>query len=658
MTSTESTTDSRAEPATNQTPTRPIALIPERATPDGPVTTRRLRRTAAGYGALALAGAVLARRSKTTRAANLATGLVAPGAGYLTAGKPGRFLATQAGFAGALGLWLGSGNVLAPIGVWAGTALAGLRHDVVRPRAAKAVQASAVAALLAGTRLRKRAFHKGVHLRNQRNAYLRELGASDRSPRSVPAAPVTQAPEVPELTEDQLAIARFALDRALQPVAEFNGYDKIEQFQTSSIRYQVTVNGSALTALQYAHTPAFHGYLSQAQRNTIAKWQERICWAFWSKESLWGHLRYNPDPIPRDDIMVSGWLGFLIAGYTTTTLDQRYTAPGSISFRHPRGMRYDYDLHSLTEVLARNFTASPYGLFPCEPNWIYALCNGFGVLPLPIHDRLYDTDYARRVLPAFRKGFENEFLTVDGRTIGLRSKWTGLTVPAMTSVLSDASVIWQLYPIFPDIARRQWAILREEFISLDADGGLNAKLAGWDNIDTGNYRRSNVSALLWLQAAATELGDTEVARAAATTIGRDAEPVTQDGVKRYAAVSAQSNLGLLLAATGRPDAHYDRVNTGLPKPWATGPILEQAPYPDVLVARAVTDGVALDLVLRPGTVPGRRRLGLTRLRPGGRYRVTGAVEREITADQLGRTTLHVDLDQRRAIAVQPATQTR
>ncbi|WP_197522088.1 hypothetical protein, partial [Mycobacterium gordonae] len=47
-----------------------------------------------------------------------------------------------------------------------------------------------------------------------------------------------------------------------------------------------------MTGPEYA--PAFHGYLNVAQRNLIAKWQERVCWAYWSKESLWGHLRYNP----------------------------------------------------------------------------------------------------------------------------------------------------------------------------------------------------------------------------------------------------------------------------------------------------------------------------------------------------------------------------
>jgi hypothetical protein len=292
-----------------------------------------------------------------------------------------------------------------------------------------------------------------------------------------------------ELSADELALARFAFDRALQPLDRFEGFDQIEQFQTSSVRYQLTTMGHALSGLQYAHTPAFHGYLSEAQRNLIEKWQERICWAYWAKESVWGHLRYNPDPVPRDNIMLTGWLGYQLASYVANTGDTRYSEPGSITFKHPSGQEYRYDLHSLTQALVDNFERSDFTLYPCEPNWIYALCNGYGVLPLPIHDRLFGTDYCGRVLPAFRRGFEQEFLSVDGRTIGIRSSLTGLTIPAMTSILSDAAVIWQLNPVFPDLARGLWEVLRNEWITIPSSGPVEIEMRGWDKIDVGNYKR-------------------------------------------------------------------------------------------------------------------------------------------------------------------------
>jgi hypothetical protein len=631
----------------------PPALIPERHSPDGPVTTKRLRRTVIGYLALAVAGTAIARRAGGRRTVNLGVGLIAPGAGYLSAGKPGRFLASVAGFAASLVMWLGSGNVLAPITVWLGTAVGALRHDVRKPTVKVMAPLASATAVFGAVAMRRRAFNNALKRRSRRNEFLQTLRATNNAT-TVSFKPRQTTPMVPELSADQLASVRFALDRALQPVSQFEGYDKIEQFQTSSIRYQVAVNGYCLTAVQYAHTPAFHGYLSLAQRNTIAKWQERVCWAFWSKESMWGHLRYNPDPIPRDDIMVSGWLGNQIAGYTAVTRDHRYTESGSISFQHPRGMRYEYDLHSLTEILTRNFAASEFGLFPCEPNWIYALCNGFGILPLPIHDRLYGTDYAERIMPGFRQGFENEFLSTDGRTVGIRSKWTGLSIPAMTSILSDASVIWQIHPVMPDIARRQWEILKHDMLRLHSDGRLDVKLSGWDLIDTGNYRRSGVSALLWLQTAATELGDTEIAAAAGGRLAEEGQAVTEGGVRRLAKGSAQANLGWVMSNCGRANAHYDRVNYGIPDAWARGPILDEADYPQVLVARAVTDGDAIDLVLHPGDCGGRRRLGFARLRPGAAYTVRGGVERRIVAGADGTAAAHVDLDGRRELQLTPA----
>ncbi|MDT5348927.1 MAG: hypothetical protein QOH91_2214 [Mycobacterium sp.] len=633
-----------------------IALIPERDRPDGPVTTRRLRRTVAVYGALAAAGTAIAITAGRRPIANMGVGLIAPGAGYLSAGKPLSYALTQPAFLASLGLWLGSGNVLAPLTIWGGTAAASSRHGV-RWRAARAVvPGAAAAALTAALRIRERGFRQAVKRRDQRNAHLRELGATTAQPAS-PARPVSAAsPEVGELSADQLALQRYILDRSLQPVGEFAGFDRIEQFQTSSIRYQVTCAGLALAAAQYDYTPAFSGYVNVAQQNLIAKWQERVCWAYWAKESMWGHLRYNPNPVPKDNIMLTGWLGYQLASYMSNTHDARYLSKGSVTFAHPRGRRFEYDFGSITEALLLNFQRSEFTLYPCEPNWIYALCNGFGILPLPIHDRLYGTDYTERILPSFRRGFENEFLSADGRTIGIRSAWTGLTVPAMTSVISDASVIWQLAPLVPDIARRQYEILRHEWVRLNSDGTLSLDLSGWDKIDTGNYRRSNISALLWMRAAAAELGDSEVAAAAQLSIDQEAPPTVEDGVRYHPGVSAQGTCGLFLASTARKDSHFNRVNRGMPEQWLNGPILADADYPEVLVARAVTDGAALDLVLRPGADMARQTLTIGRLRAGQRYRTPGAVDAEVTADAHGNAYVQVDLEDRHEVRIVPANQ--
>ncbi|HEY3188529.1 MAG TPA: hypothetical protein VGJ70_13705, partial [Solirubrobacteraceae bacterium] len=632
-------------------PAARVALIPERARPDGPVTTTRLRRTVAAYAGAVAAGVALTRAAGPRPLANAGIGLAAPGAGFLGAKRPGAFAATQGAFGLSLVAWLGSGNILAPITTWLGSAALSARRGQ-RPAgrlARAAVPAAAAAAVAVAWAARERSHRSALERRERRNAHLREVAAREpATPRRLPASEVG-----PELTPDELALARFAFDRALQPVDEWRGFDLIEQFQTSSVRYQITTMGLALTSLQYARTPAFHGYLSQAQRNLIDKWQERVCWAYWAKESTWGHLRYNPDPVPRDNIMLTGWLGYQIASYVSNTGDTRYSEPGAITFRHPRGQEYRYDLHSITRALVENFERSDFCLYPCEPNWIYALCNGYGVLPLPMHDRMFGTDYAERVLPAFRRGFEQEFLSTDGRTIGIRSSMTGLTVPAMTSILSDACVIWQLAPVFPDLARGLWETVRNEWVRLPEQGPVQIEMRGWDKIDTGNYKRVPATALAAITWAAKEMGDTELAGRLLADVDATLDPVTEDGVRRYRRASTLSNAALLGAAVAGPHTHRQRVARGTPQAWQIGPILDECSYPEVLVARAVSDGQDLQLVLRPGAGAGRQSITIADLLPEQTYDVRGASGDELVAGPDGRATLDVDLRDRVELTISP-----
>jgi hypothetical protein len=66
----------------------------------------------------------------------------------------------------------------------------------------------------------------------------------------------------------------------------------------------------------------------------------------------------------------------------------------------------------------------------------------------------------------------------------------------------------------------------------------------------------------------------------------------------------------------------------------------------VLVARAVSDGRALEAVLYPGNHQGRQSLGLSQLRPGSRYRCEQSVAGEVIADATGHARVMVDLDGR------------
>ncbi len=110
-----------------------------------------------------------------------------------------------------------------------------------------------------------------------------------------------------------------------------------------------------------------------------------------------------------------------------------------------------------------------------------------------------------------------------------------------------------------------------------------------------------------------------------------------------------------LGRFGRPDGWYDLFARGNDSAWDEGPRLADVAYPDVLVARAVSDGQALDLVLRPGAAGSRQPLHLERLRPHGRYRLeaTGHDTETIEAAEEGTSTVHVDLHDRTEVRLTP-----
>jgi hypothetical protein len=357
-------------------------------------------------------------------------------------------------------------------------------------------------------------------------------------------------------------------------------------------------------------------------------------------------------PATRDNVMYSGWYAAMIGMHASNTGDDAYDRPGSIVLRHPSGREFVYDWPGIVEILADNYVRAPFTLFPCEPNWIYVFCNNFGAIGVRLHDRLRGSDYWSRIAPHYRRSLEQEFMTVDGRVLVIRSALTGLTIPSPTSTGSDAMAAFYGHAIFPDLARRSWEIVRREMLHVDA-GGARLDQRGFDRFDTGNYRRSNATTLTAVMAAAIEMGDAEAHDAVRARFMADHPPVMDAGVLHHPGVSTQVHSVAFCSRAGRTNAIHDLVAEGLPAAWREGPLLENVEYPDVLVAKAVSDGAALDLTLLPGRDPGRHTLGLSQLRPGTRYRCEGTVEPAVGADAEGRTTVTVELAGRRAVRVQP-----
>src|SRR5262245_49801178 len=175
-------------------------------------------------------------------------------------------------------------------------------------------------------------------------------------------------------------------------------------------------------------------------------------------------------------------------------------APASV------GKSYEYDFGALIEALDRELRKSAFGLVACEPNWIYPLCNTIGGAAMKAHDRMLRQDRWSAHEAAFRRCLEHEFIDLPGRFVPCRSSYSGFALPMIGGAQPQAMPSFFLNATMPDVALRQWLLLRRELLQ---DGKL--RRAQFWAVDTGNYRFSRASAYAGTAMAAVELGDGEVA---------------------------------------------------------------------------------------------------------------------------------------------------
>ena len=623
------------------------SLVPERSHPNGPVTRARLRRTFGGITCAWLLGALPLLLDASPGLKAFGIGLFLPGGGFVYTSDPLFAALSLALFLlSVFGMWL-LGPVLIPPAVWIGAAaLASARTGSGTWDAAEVVVPVAVGVvLLTWFAAQQIVFRRRRQRGRQLNEHLSKV--------SFPISSAPASPPVTESTPDDLASLRYALDLGLQPLEDWDGFKTYDQFRESALRYQLQFLQYAVAMSQYTRTPAFTGYLAEAQRNAIEKMLDPRVWSYWRWENLWGNLRWDPDPVRRDNVMLSGYWAVMVGLYEAMTGDRRYHEPGSLTFRNGADEVYPYDFPALARLMRENMLGSPFCMFPCEPSWIYPFCNSYALNTVVLHDRLTGAGAAADVVEGFRRGFEQEFVTPDGRIVGIHNGRFGFHIPSTVTV-SDAVLSFWLNPALPDISQRLWWVMRQTTVRPPGSRELFPAQRQWDYIDPGNYRLgkdtfSKGAVLL----AAREVGDDEVADEVAAAIDAQ-EPVEErDGVRRHPGASVYGNVQHILARFTRHNAMREMVAFDLPEAWRRGPLLAEAAYPDVLVAKAVSDGSALDLVLRPGRGPTRTRLALDRLEPGGSYEVSGGLQDRIVADEHGRALLDVELSDRVEVRVAP-----
>lgn len=580
-------------------------------------------------------------------------GLWFPGAGFLALG-PWGWLATILTlllFAGALIAWFGAGMVVAPVLVWLLSALVAGAAAPMEPWAPAPYIAGGLtfAAYLVSRFRAARRDAADIATRDRRNTFLPGAIERLRAERSdVPA------PGARELDENQLQHLRYAFDRALQPVESFGGFDKRDQFQTAATRYQINTLAYAIGLAQCHYTPNFHGYASLAQRNLIEKYLQKPVWDYWAWETMWGHLNFsNHDPVGRDNVMLTGFFGIQVGLYVSNTGDRRYMEEDGLNFRDHDRVVYSHSLQDLSHSILENFQRSSFCLYPCEPNWIYPICNHYGMTTVTLVDRLCGTAHGPAMLPRWLHMLETELSDRKGTPVPLRSSLTGWIPPFPAT---DGMYVPFANCFMPERAERLWATVRTELdalVTIDPEGDRRFAFPG-QGIDFGNYRKGHTMAYAQFCQAAREMGDDTFAtmceRAARAAGGFE----VVDGVARYSTASNLANAHAALAAVNRRDDFQAAITKGPAATAMTGPLLTEAAYPHVLVAKAVSrSGRDLELVLRSGRAPGPQPIVIERLEANATYVLAGDLQGELTADGQGRAALTVPLNGRTAFRLAP-----
>jgi len=351
--------------------------------------------------------------------------------------------------------------------------------------------------------------------------------------------------------------------------------------------------------------------------------------------------------------MVSGYILQAASVYESNTGDKRYSKDGAFEFQITDTAKFKYDLGSVAKAVYRNMDENPYCLYPCEPNWVYTICNFVGISGLVISDRLLGNNYAQQLKDRFLSSLEREFTRPDGTIEPIRSELTGFVIPGLAGTISDAAIAILGAAYMPHIAHRNWAIIKEEHIRYDENGKLQlVHLTGADKLDPGNYKGGEGCIRASVAHSAAEYGDDKIRQDLLHQLEEEFHPVfeTKSGALRYKGLST---LGTTLALKARLSRYQDwrkMILEGPPPNVFKGPILDAVPFPDVLVAKAYSqDGQSIDLVFYPGAKPGTFTLGFSRLAPGQTYSLG---EQTAKADVEGRAKFDVQINGRTELKLQ------
>lgn len=631
----------------------------------GPVIERIRRRALMVYALMCVIGALpylltafgAAHFSPAVQAAGL--GLWFPGAGLIAVGGIWPTVLGLIFFIvfmkiGVL-VWMMSGFLLLIIYLWALSVVGGafLADTGVMPYSLLIILGVTAFTLISKTRISDKKYAASLEKRKLREEYLDEEAAILET-QITPAQPAEQR----ELDEDAVKASRYLFEMTLREQGDFSGYMSSEQAQSSSLRYSLDWLGYSLAMMQCKYTPNFHGYLNEAQRFVIESFTRPEVCGYWKWEYLGGMLRWNPDPIQKHNIMLSGWSELAIALYGANTGDLRYEQPGALKFKpFAKGNKtYDYSSKDIVEVLVKQFKSYVTNLFPCEPHWVFPLCNTFAMLSVLTYDRHHGSKHLENVYDILEEQLKKNFMLPSGDIAFLHSTLVGLRsledLPPGVDGIQAFAMSRYLNPLNPGLAKRTY-IFGKKDLMFYREGELSCTWGKWDNMmDAGNYKKTPAYMLGLATTSAAEIGDRKVLDELLQVADRYMERYDDTGILAYKKASVPGNSNIACARYAQKNDFYDMIHKGPGEAAFTGPLLMECKYPNVLVARAMSTGDDLDLVLYNGANPGTETLGIERLKPGKQY-TTKDANIQFVADTDGKASIDVYLDGRTTVHIVP-----
>jgi len=585
----------------------------------GPQTVLRQKRMFLIYASLYALAAIFVLTTPHSPHAAFGHSLVLPGSGFL-GGWPlesglihidfSLFLISL-GLLGAAGfLWFATGNVILPPLMWLVIAFTSAQSQTHKTSPefdpwvtlmAFGVGPVLIASLSAYRFVDlKRAQARRVRLNQSLASTSIKIASSGQDQRD-------------ELSLSELQHMRLLLDRAMQPVDEFEGFEWLDQFQTAAVRYQINFISYALSMAQANYMPDFTGYMSQAQQNLKAKQENHRIWKYWQLENIWGNLRKGADPIARDNIMYSGFVGAQLA-YARQANTRHAASLDGLTCR-AGGAEFAYTQDEMMKVLTSQYKDNNYGLLSCEPNWVYPLCNAISATAIRAQDTQNSTHYWESIKDRFRHALETEFITPHGKLIPFRSNYTGFAPPQIGGAVIQAFPCFFLNAILPDIARRQWQALKLYM------QGKSWRRALWP-ADVGNYNFSRASSYAATALTAREMGDHETAELLLQYLAEDCPLTIKNGIAHYSKASLWANANAFMARIAKTNGLRTLITTRRNEE-VTTPYLAHTPTLEVLIAKAKADQNGLTIVAYPAQSEGEYSFKIAGLIPHASYELTG-----------------------------------